>query len=109
MIMKMREKISPMTIGLMQAAGLISYCVGVGWFIFTRAEETFGPMTATLGSTLFLMLFIVSGLICGLIAFAYPIKVFIKTKKLDVPLQIVGYTTLWLAVVTITIFVAVSL
>lgn len=93
----------------LQALGLVIYCFLVGWLIFNKAEEWFGPMNETFGSMLFLVVFVVSALICALIAFAYPVILFLETKKGKDSVKIVGYTAGWLLVVVVIIGICFSL
>jgi hypothetical protein len=101
--------LSPFTVGLFQATGLTAYCAFIGWFIFCKAEEIFGPVAVVFDISLFLLLFVVSAMICGFIVFGYPFFLFTKTKKLLVPAKIIGFTTGWLALITVIVFVIYGL
>lgn len=83
-------------ISFIQSFGLAFYCFLVGWIIFNKAEQWFGEMNETLGSMMFLMIFVLSVLICGLITFGYPVKLFLETKKWSESLKLVIYTVGWL-------------
>lgn len=95
-------------VSLLQSLGLVAYCVIIGWLIFYKAEQWFGPMNQMLGSTLFLLIFVMSALICGVIAFAYPVIHFLETKKGKESVAIVGYTVVWLFLFVLIIAVLLS-
>lgn len=94
-VRSMKDK-KVLIVSFLQSLGLITYCFIVGSLIFNKAEDWFGPMNETFGSMLFLLIFVVSALICALIVFAYPVSLFIETKKGKDSIKIVGYTAGWL-------------
>src|SRR3989344_7283122 len=61
--------------GLAQALGVTTYCGFVG-LIFWKGNEIFGKMANYAGPVTFLLLFIVSALICAAIVFYQPYKLF---------------------------------
>lgn len=65
--------------------------------IFWKGEEVFGKMNNFLGPVMFLVLFIVSGLICASIVFYQPYKLFFADKKKEA-VDLVLSTTAWLLV-----------
>jgi len=77
-----------------QALGVTFYCAFVGVF-FWKGNEIFGRVPNYLGPVAFLVLFIVSGLTCGLIVFYKPYNLFFEGKKKEA-LNLVLYTTGWL-------------
>ena len=76
--------------GILQAFGVAIYCAVVGIFIW-NANHLFGPMNNFFGPILFLIIFSTSALICALIVFYKPYKLFFSGKKNDA-LSIVVYT-----------------
>jgi len=65
------KKLSPPIIGFIQALGLSIYCGLVG-IIFWKGNTWFGNNHSMIGSFAMLSLFVVSALICALIALGYP-------------------------------------
>ena len=80
--------------GLIQAFEVVLYCSTVG-LIFWKSNEIFGKVPNYLGPVAFLLLFSVSSLICALIVFYKPYKLFFEGKKKDAA-DLVLYTTFWL-------------
>lgn len=80
--------------GFLQALGVAAYCFLVGIFMW-NANHLFGPMTGLLGPVLALMLFSTSALICGLIVFYKPYKLFFSGKKKEAVTVVVS-TAAWL-------------
>lgn len=92
----MLKKASAPFISFLQAIGLILYCGLVG-MIMWKGEDLFGKLNNILGPILFLSLFVLSALICALIALGYPLLIFWDKKNTKEALKIVFYTALWLA------------
>lgn len=61
-----------------------------------QGNNWFGPLTAPWGIVLFLVLFVVSALICAALVLAYPFLIFWEEKNTRKALKLVFYTTLWL-------------
>ncbi len=94
-------RFSPKIAGLVQATGLTFY-VGLFAFSATHFEQIMKaggalPPPPIFGMTLFLLAFIISALVCGGIAFAYPLSLFLKDKRKEA-IRIVVWNVLWLAV-----------
>jgi mannose/fructose/N-acetylgalactosamine-specific phosphotransferase system component IID len=70
-----------------------------------NGNNWFGPLNKTplLGPLLFLTLFVVSAMICAMIALAYPFGLFWDKKNTKDALRIVFYTAAWLALFVIII------
>ena len=83
------------TISFLQATGLVIYCLLIGSLLW-RGNEFFGPMNSFLGPMLFLIVFVVSVLVCALLAFGYPVVLFWDRKKTKESVKLVAYTTTWL-------------
>ena len=93
--MKSIGKCSLVKSGFFQALGIVIYCGLVG-LIFWRGNQWFGKMNNYLGPVLVLTLLSVSVLVCGLLAFGYPVMLFWDEKKTKDALKLVGYTAAWL-------------
>jgi len=89
-------------IGFLQSLGLFSYCSLVG-LLFWKGNEWFGKVPNFWGPLLFLSLFVVSSLICALLALGYPIFLFWEKKKKAEALRLVGWTALWLVLFVLLI------
>ena len=93
--MKSISKCSLVKLAFFQAFGIVIYCGLVG-LIFWRGNPWFGKMNNYLGPVLVLTLLSVSVLVCGLLAFGYPVILFWDEKKTRGALKLVGYTAGWL-------------
>ena len=90
----MPKKNSPAWLGLIQASEVALYCLAVGLFIW-QGDKIFQKMNYFLAPVLFLILFSVSALICGLLVFYRPYKLFFEDKKKEA-IDTVLATTGWL-------------
>ena len=93
--MKNVTRYSLVKLSFFQALGIVLYCGLVG-LIFWRGNQWFGKMNNYLGPVLVLTLLSVSVLVCGLLAFGYPVMLFWDEKKTRDALKLVGYTAAWL-------------
>lgn len=99
------KKLSPPLIGLIQAFCLSLYCALVG-VIFWKGNAWFGKANNLTGPFAMLSLFVVSALICALIALGYPFIIFWDKKNTKQALKMVVYTSSWLILfVVITLFI----
>lgn len=98
--------LSPKWLGFFQALGVALYCGAIGTIIW-NGQLIFGPVSF-LGPVIFLVLFSVSALICGLIVFLRPYKLFFEDKKKEA-VELVLYTTLWLFMFFLLILFSVIL
>lgn len=90
--------------GLIQALGVTLYCSLVGTFMW-NIDEVFGPgKPPFFGPIAFLMLFSASALICGLIVFYEPYKLFFAGKKKEA-LDIVVSNTAFLAMFAVLLLI----
>jgi len=80
--------------GLEQAFSLTLYCSLVG-ILFWKGSEIFGKSPNYFGPVAFLLLFSLSALICGLIVFYEPYKLFFANRKKEA-IDLVVYTSGWL-------------
>jgi hypothetical protein len=81
-------------IGFLQALGVTAYCSAIGMF-FWGAEKIFPKVDSYFAPVLFLLLFSVSALICGLIVFKKPYELFFAGKKNEA-IKVIVYTSAWL-------------
>lgn len=88
------NKASTRLLGFLQALEVTAYCAGVGFFMWND-EKIFQNFHYFLGPVMLLLLFSVSALICGLIVFYRPYKLFFEDRKKEA-VELVLYTTLWL-------------
>jgi hypothetical protein len=108
-IVKNLEKYSLTTVAFLQALGIFGYCALVA-VIFWKGNEWFGNMNSYLGPVIVLTLLSVSVLICGLLAFGYPVVLFWEEKKTKTALRLIFLTSCWLlaffllALISIKIF-----
>jgi len=95
-------------IAFYQALGVIGYCSLVA-MIFWRGGAWFGNVPNFFGPLLMLTILSTSAMICGLLVFAYPVKLYLKTKKYEQPIRIVLMTAAWLAVFSLLIMLGIGL
>lgn len=89
-------KFSLKTRGFVQAAGVTLYCGLVGIFMW-KGNVIFGKVASYFAPVAVLLLFSVSALICTVLVFYQPYKLFFEGKKKEAA-NLVLYTTLWLFV-----------
>lgn len=80
--------------GFLQALGVAAYCTLIGLFMW-NANSIVGKMNNFVGPILILILFSTSALICGLLVFYKPYKLFFADKKKEA-IEVVVSTALWL-------------
>lgn len=90
----MKGKISTKIFGFYQALGVSIYCGLVG-LLFWKGNAIFGNAPNYLGPVAVLLLLSVSVLICALMVFYKPYKLFFEDKKKDA-IDLVLTTTAWL-------------
>jgi hypothetical protein len=81
-------------LGFIQACGVTLYCGLVG-ILFWKGNEIFGSVPNYFGPVAFLLLFSVSALVCALLVFYQPYKLFFAGKKKEA-IDLVLHTTGWL-------------
>ncbi|RJR28917.1 hypothetical protein C4564_03760 [Candidatus Microgenomates bacterium] len=92
--------------GLVQAFSVSLYCSTIGLFFF-KANEIFGKTPNYFGPVAFLLLLSVSVLVCGLLVFYKPYKLFFVKKRTEA-IDLVVSTTVWLFVF-LTVFLLLAL
>jgi uncharacterized membrane protein YesL len=93
--------------GFLQALGITAYCVIVS-LVMSNGEKIFGQMKNPFAPAAFLIMFSVSALICGLIVFYKPYKLFFDGKKKEA-VDIVVATAISLFVSLIIFFGVLAL
>ena len=94
-------------VALYQALGIVGYIVLIATF-FSNAQSWFGKMPEKFFAPLLMLtLLCTSAMICGLIVFAYPARLYLKTKKYEQPLKIVFQTAAWLVVFSLLIMAGI--
>lgn len=93
--------------GFLQALGVTAYCFLVGLLI-ANGNRVFGNLNIYFGPVLFLLLFSTSALICGIIVFYKPYKLFLAMKNKEAILTVVA-TAAWLLAFLLVFFAAVFL
>ena len=95
-------------VAFLQALGVVAYCSLIS-LIFWQWQNWFGRVSNFIGPLLMLILLSTSAMICGLVVFAYPVKLYLKTKKFSPPLKVILSTAAWLAVFCILIMLGIIL
>ncbi len=88
------KKIDPPLIGLLQALGVVVYCVLIAGMLSLFAKTLTAPM-GFFGSVLILVLLVFSVAVTGSIVFGYPAYLFLKNKQVKEALLILVYTLLY--------------
>lgn len=90
------------------AAGLLLYVFLVGT-LMTNGDVLFGPITTPLlGMMAFLLLFVFSATVCGLLVFGQPIAMYIRGERKEA-VRVLGYTVLWIAVFVLVLLAAAAI
>lgn len=88
--------------GLIQAILIVVY-ISIVSLIMNNAEHIFGKMDNVIGPVTFLTMFSVSTLVCGLLVFYNPYKLFFMGKKREA-INVVVYTTVFLLIILFILF-----
>jgi hypothetical protein len=80
--------------GFLQALGVAAYCSLVG-LIFWQGNNIFPKVSQYFGPVMVLLLLSTSVLICGLMVFYKPYKLFFADKKKEAA-NVVVFTSVWL-------------
>ncbi len=97
---------NPKKLGFFQALGVAVYCTLVGLFMW-NAENIFGKTDTFFIPIALLTLFSTSALICGLIVFYKPYKLFFagkKTEAINIVLSTAGFLVIFVFLLFATIF-----
>ena len=86
---------------LLQAVGVFMYTAGVGW-ILTNGERIFGKMQNFWGPIAFLMLFVLSATVVGVLIFGRAVLLYLDNKRSEAIILLLT-STAWLAVITFVV------
>ena len=86
---------------LLQAVGVFMYTAGVCW-ILTNGERIFGKMQNFWGPIAFLMLFVLSATVVGVLIFGRPVLLYLDNKRTEAIILLLT-TIAWLAVITFVV------
>ena len=89
------KKLSLEFISFLQALGLTIYVSLVG-LLMQNGNAIFGQMDTFLGPTLFLIIFVLSAVLCGLVFGYYPFILWWEHKETKKAVRVVFYTAGWL-------------
>lgn len=95
--LRKKKEVPVRLVGLLQALEVTLYCGLIG-LLFWKGNEIFGKMDRLVAPVMFLVLFIVSALICTLMVFYYPYLLFFEKGMKKQAMEVVVWTTGWLAV-----------
>lgn len=104
------KKLSLGFIAFLQALGIAVYCGLIG-SIFINGARLSEPTPNFLGPTLFLMLFVISAIVCSLIFGGYAFILFWEQKNTKLALKLIAFTTAWLvafAFVVLSLLLAIK-
>ena len=87
-------KFKPSLIGLLQAIGVIAYCVLIA-ALFNFLGKTAPQPMGLLGFAALLVLLVFSATVTGSMVFGYPAYLFFKEQKIKEPLLILAFTVLF--------------
>jgi hypothetical protein len=96
--MKIFKDAKEWQVGFLQASGIVLYVMILAYVIpeFVGSRVNSGEVPEVLAGMIFLLIFSVSALICGIVVFAYPTFLALS-KKLKEAIRIVLWTALFLA------------
>lgn len=99
-------KLKPFFVGLLQAIGVIIYCVLIALLINSIGKAVSSAPMGFLGAAIMLVLLVFSAGVTGTIVFGYPAYLFFKQQKVKEPLLILLFTSICcLAILGITAIV----
>lgn len=90
-----RLKLSPVTIGILEATGFLVYASGVAWLML-NGNQIFGKTPNFIGPLLFLALFVFSAIFSAGIIMGYPFYIFWEKKDFKTAAKIVASSALCL-------------
>ena len=90
-------------ISFLNAVGVAVYVIGVS-FILRNGEKIFGKMDNFLGPVAFLLLFVLSAAITGILVFGRPVLLYFENRKAEA-LTMFFYTIVWLFLITLVVLI----
>jgi len=94
------KKYNLVIIGFLQATGLAIYCSLVAVLIW-NSNHLFGKINDFRGPLLFLILFVTSALVSGILTLGYPVILFWQKKEQVKAIKLVSYTAGFLILYTL--------
>lgn len=101
------KKYNPSIIGLMQAIGVVAYCILIASF-FGFFERNFSGPQGIWAPAIMLILLVFSAAVTGSIVFGYPAYLFFKEKEIKSALQILAYTLIYCLLFILIAFIVVA-
>jgi len=89
------KKLNLVKTSLFNTLGIIIY-VGAVALIIHNGENIFGKMQNLLSQITFLLLFVISAAIMGILFFGKPVQLYLNEQKSEA-IKLIGYTIGWLA------------
>ncbi|MFA7243901.1 MAG: hypothetical protein WC080_01240 [Patescibacteria group bacterium] len=93
------KNLSLMWRGVINAIGIAAYVVLVVLFL-NNGEKIFGKMNSIIGSATFLMVFVLSALVVGILSVGKPLMLYFDGKKKEA-ISLLLYTVLFVAIITL--------
>jgi len=101
------KKYNPTIIGLVQAIGVILYCILIA-LVFTFFEKNSPMPQGIWAPAIMLTLLVFSAAVTGSIVFGYPAYLFLKEKQIKPALQILAYTLIFCLLFILIAFIVIS-
>ncbi|MBU1202772.1 hypothetical protein KKH39_01885 [Patescibacteria group bacterium] len=98
----MNKKTSPAFLGLLQALGVVIYCLIIGFFFSFMAKYGNKEADNILTTALMLTILVFSAAVTGLIVFGRPVYL-VMQKKVKEAMNLLGYTFLFLFFIIIIV------
>ena len=92
-------------IGLLQAIGVIAYCVLIALLFNFLGKAAISP-PGIIGFAAILVILVFSAAVTGSIVFGYPAYLFFKDKKIKEPLLILAFTSLYCVIILAIVAIA---
>ncbi|OGL85876.1 hypothetical protein A3I40_00660 [Candidatus Uhrbacteria bacterium RIFCSPLOWO2_02_FULL_48_12] len=89
-------------ISFLDAAGVLVYTSAVAWVMF-NGQKIFGPVKSFWGPVAFLLLFVLSASVVGLLVLGRPVYIYLDGAKREGVILLL-LTILWLFVITVGVF-----
>ncbi|MFA5175600.1 MAG: hypothetical protein WC430_04305 [Patescibacteria group bacterium] len=91
-------------ISLLNAVGVVVYVIGIS-FILRNGNQIFGKMDNFLAPVAFLLLFVLSAAITGMLVLGKPLLLYFENRKSEA-IKMFFYTIGWLFLITLAILIA---
>ncbi len=84
------------------AVGVLAYVMLIAW-IMSNGEKLFGKMDNFIGPVVFLLLFVFSATVTGLLVLGRPVYLLLSGQKNNA-VKLFFYTLLWMLIFVLTVF-----